>query len=100
MNNNWCCPNISGDPVGPCIRGEGNARLCPDGYTCVGPDSGQCYKLETGTCAPEDQFGPCNPTNPQCPPGYTCIGGFCCANERTAGASYQRRKRSILAWNI
>lgn len=31
MINNWCCPRIIGDPVGPCIRGEGGARLCPDG---------------------------------------------------------------------
>lgn len=45
MTNQWCCPNIVGDPVGPCIRGEGNTRLCPDGYACSGPEGGQCYRL-------------------------------------------------------
>ncbi|KAI6215051.1 SH2 domain and EF-hand domain pair-containing protein [Aphelenchoides besseyi] len=82
ITNQWCCPNIAGDPVGPCIRGEGGTRLCPDGwlfvfmlmnvclgYACSGPDGGQCYRLETGTCAPQDQFGPCNPTEPKCPSG-------------------------------
>lgn len=29
LTNQWCCPNIVGDPIGPCIRGEGNTRLCP-----------------------------------------------------------------------
>ncbi|KAI6240956.1 hypothetical protein M3Y99_00405400 [Aphelenchoides fujianensis] len=93
ITNGWCCPNIAGDPVGPCIRGEGGVRLCPDGYACSGPEGGQCYRLETGTCAPQDQFGPCNPTEPKCPPGYTCQGGFCCADNAT---TYRRRKRSML----
>lgn len=30
--NLWCCPRVQGDPVGPCIQGEGGHRLCPDGF--------------------------------------------------------------------
>lgn len=105
VTNQWCCPNIAGDPVGPCIRGEGGARLCPDGmlsrsiilnvagYACSGADAGQCYRLDTGTCAAQDQFGPCSTTEPRCPNGYTCIGGFCCSDN---AGNYWRRKRSFL----
>ncbi|CAD5215868.1 unnamed protein product [Bursaphelenchus okinawaensis] len=94
VTNQWCCPNIAGDPVGPCIRGEGGTRLCPDGYACSGADAGQCYRLDTGTCAPIDQYGPCSPTEPRCPNGYTCIGGFCCNDN--APPTYLRKKRSHL----
>uniref|UniRef100_A0A1I7SSX3 Ubiquitin-fold modifier-conjugating enzyme 1 n=1 Tax=Bursaphelenchus xylophilus TaxID=6326 RepID=A0A1I7SSX3_BURXY len=93
VTNQWCCPNIAGDPVGPCIRGEGGTRLCPDGYACSGPDAGQCYRLDTGTCAPVDQYGPCSQTEPRCPNGYTCIGGFCCSDN---APTYLRKKRSHL----
>ncbi|CAD5221330.1 unnamed protein product [Bursaphelenchus xylophilus] len=86
--NNWCCPQIMGSAVGPCIAGAGGTRLCPEGYACSGPGVGNCFRLNTGTCAPEDQFGPCGVNN-QCPPNYTCYGGFCCRN-----GSFRRKKRS------
>ncbi|KAL7077981.1 hypothetical protein ACQ4LE_002230 [Meloidogyne hapla] len=77
--NNWCCPQVfeNEDPIGPCIEGEGGTRLCPEGYACVGDGEGECKRLDTGTCAPEEQLGPCGPNN-ECPAGYECIEGFCC----------------------
>ncbi|CAD5215376.1 unnamed protein product [Bursaphelenchus okinawaensis] len=86
--NNWCCPQTMGSAVGPCIAGAGGTRLCPEGYACSGPGVGNCFRLNTGTCAPEDQFGPCGANN-QCPPNYTCYGGFCCRN-----GTFRRKKRS------
>ncbi|KAH7716975.1 Protein K04H4.2 a [Aphelenchoides avenae] len=89
--NQYCCPQVMGDPVGPCIIGEGGTRLCPSGYACSGPGTGQCYRLDTGTCAPQDQLGPCQ-ANDTCPPNSTCIGGFCCVN---SGINTRRRRRSL-----
>ncbi|KAL3078657.1 hypothetical protein niasHT_033016 [Heterodera trifolii] len=98
--NNWCCPQVIGDAIGPCIQGEGGNRLCPEGYACVGEGEGQCFRLDTGTCAPEEQSGPCAPDG-TCPPGYECIEGFCCqtdaggANPAAAALRlfHQRRRR-------
>uniref|UniRef100_A0A183BJQ0 CC domain-containing protein n=1 Tax=Globodera pallida TaxID=36090 RepID=A0A183BJQ0_GLOPA len=102
--NNWCCPQVIGDAIGPCIQGEGGNRLCPEGYACVGEGEGQCFRLDTGTCAPEEQSGPCAPDG-SCPPGYECIEGFCCQTDvgapapPTAAAAAlrfrQRRRRAV-----
>lgn len=62
----------------------------------MGPGLGQCYRLETNTCPPEEQFGPCAPTEPRCPQGFTCIGEFCCSDD---GSNISRRaKRNLPAF--
>lgn len=62
----------------------------------MGPGLGQCYRLETNTCPPEEQFGPCAPTEPRCPQGFTCISEFCCSDD---GSSVSRRaKRNLPAF--
>lgn len=43
--NNWCCPMIMGNAVGPCITGAGGTRLCPEGYACSGAGVGNCFRL-------------------------------------------------------
>uniref|UniRef100_A0A914GNY7 Chitin-binding type-2 domain-containing protein n=1 Tax=Globodera rostochiensis TaxID=31243 RepID=A0A914GNY7_GLORO len=99
--NNWCCPQVIGDAIGPCIQGEGGNRLCPEGYACVGEGEGQCFRLDTGTCAPEEQSGPCAPDG-SCPPGYECIEGFCCQTDvgapaPTAALRFRQRRRRAVA---
>ncbi|KAI6235462.1 SH2 domain-containing protein [Aphelenchoides besseyi] len=73
--NNWCCPQILGNPVGPCITGAAGTRLCPEGYACTGSGVGQCFRINTGTCAPEDQL-PMPANGGPCPPGFSPYGGF------------------------
>uniref|UniRef100_A0A915LLD4 CC domain-containing protein n=1 Tax=Meloidogyne javanica TaxID=6303 RepID=A0A915LLD4_MELJA len=94
ISNNWCCPQVfeNEDPIGPCIEGEGGTRLCPEGYACVGDGEGECRRLDTGTCAPEEQLGPCGPNN-ECPAGYECIEGFCCRIDNGGRSGSTRRYR-------
>nr|CAD2171792.1 unnamed protein product [Meloidogyne enterolobii] len=94
ISNNWCCPQVfeNEDPIGPCIEGEGGTRLCPEGYACVGDGEGECRRLDTGTCAPEEQLGPCGPNN-ECPAGYECIEGFCCRIDNGGRSGNTRRYR-------